>query len=232
MLGLGSMAMLPSTAHRLAHDLLMNALSVSAALLLSYLLGGVSFAYLLVRLRTGADLRLIGSGNLGATNAGRALGKKWAVIVYVLDVLKGLVPTLVGLYGLSGLDSGPVPLGLAMGVAAILGHCFPIYFKFRGGKGVATTSGVILALSPLTFLAGILAFAVTARLTHYVSLGSLVAGVALPIGYSIFHRGDPLDQRVATIVALSLVAIMVTYLHRKNLRRILSGEEPQIGAKP
>lgn len=147
---------------------------VVAAVVAAFLVGAVSPAAMLARLK-GSNILKSGSGNPGATNAGRVLGRRWGVLVGVLDILKGLVPTLVAL-GLLGLHGG-----LAVGVALVLGHMFSPYLRFRGGKGVATSLGAILAVHPLAALLVLVVFALSVLVFRYVGRGAIVACLALVV---------------------------------------------------
>jgi len=187
----------------------------------AYLLGSVSFAVLLVRSATGKDIRTEGSGNAGATNVLRAHGKALGLAVAALDVGKGAAA--VALVRLATADSR---YSAAAGFAAVLGHVFPIFYGFRGGKGVATAFGAFLVLAPLAALvcAGIF-FAVVAA-TRYVSLASVVAMVALPpVAGSLFHARPPV------VVAAAATAILVVLKHRENLKRLARGTERKVGSK-
>lgn len=203
------------------------------SLVLSYLLGAVSFAYLVVRWKKGVDLRTLGSGNLGATNVARALGRKWALIVYFLDLVKGLVPGLAGLLfvgdasGLAGFMAA-----LLLGVAAVVGHCLPLWHGFRGGKGVATASGVLLAFHWPTFLVALAGFALILFATRMISAGSIVAALLLPLGWIFFQGAEAFrGQAVLALLILVVLAAWVVFRHRANLRRILAGTEPRIGSR-
>lgn len=192
------------------------------ALLVSYLVGSISFAYLAGRFKR-MDLRRHGSGNLGATNVLRTLGAPWAAAVLALDAAKGvaavlLVPRLLGAQA----DGWP----LACGVAAIVGHVWPVFLGFRGGKGVATAAGAFGALAPVPLLAATLAFGLVLLVTRYMSLGSLAGATVLPVGVLLL-RGvrDPLLW-----VSVG-VAGFVFWTHRANLDRLRRGVEPRIGQK-
>ena len=193
---------------------------------LSYGLGSISWAALLVRRLRGLDLSQHGSGNLGATNAGRILGKKWAMIIYALDFSKGAiaagVPTLVWPN-----VQAPLPLAVAAGLMAILGHVFPAHLRFKGGKGVATASGVIALLWWPSLLVALGTWVLTAFTTRMVSAASIAAAISLPVSFLLTI--DHLDSRPWTMVLFTLLAVMVTYLHRSNISRILQGTESRIG---
>ncbi|UCE98739.1 MAG: glycerol-3-phosphate 1-O-acyltransferase PlsY [Planctomycetota bacterium] len=203
----------------------------------AYLLGSVPFALIIAKAH-GRDLRTIGSGNVGATNLARALGRKWAYLCFCLDVLKGLLPMLAATVALS---SPPTIiqlfLALAVGCAAISGHIFPIYIKFKGGKGVATSFGVALGLWPFYTLCAIVAFAawaIVVLLSRYISLASIVASVTFPISLILaivlipnwdFAKLWPL------LSAAIVIPIMVIVRHRQNIKRLIAGTETKILAK-
>lgn len=205
----------------------------------AYLLGSIPFGLLIAKSH-GKDLRKIGSGNIGATNVARALGKKWAYVCFVLDVLKGLLPmALMPVAGLVDADSGPAGLGLWMlaGAAAILGHVFPVYLRFKGGKGVATSLGVVLGLWPYFTLSGAAAFAVwgVCLLTwRYVSLASIIAAVAFPFFLlASITVAEPwsIERLWPLLAAATLLALLIVVRHRENIRRLLQGTENKIGSK-
>ena len=204
-----------------------------SAILASYVLGSVSFASLLVRVVDGVDLRTVGSGNLGATNAGRILGPRWAVMIYLLDFLKGFAPTLIGREVLAQWDA-PIaqylPLAMLMGAAAFIGHCFPFYLGFKGGKGVATASGVILAVSWPAFAASMIAFGVTLLASRMVSLGSIAAAIVLPVAYLSAERRAALElPQLSWLSFFLVITVLVIVRHRANIRRIVEGSESKIG---
>ncbi len=149
------------------------------AVVAAYLIGSTPFGYLIARLVQGIDIRTVGSGNLGATNVGRVLGARYFWLVLLLDALKGFVPTWVFPELLrQRAESVPPDLPVLIALAAILGHTFPVYLKFRGGKGVATSLGAVLALDPVSSAVAVVAFGVVLGMTRYMSLASLVGGVA------------------------------------------------------
>ena len=196
--------------------------ALGRALLGAYLIGSIPTAYLVGR-GNGIDLRTVGSGNLGATNVFRTLGWKWGLLVYVVDVLKGLGPVLL-FPGLAAV-SGGWPWGVAFGVLAILGHVRPVFLLWQGGgKGVATASGVFLALTPVPALCALIAFVIVVSITRYVSLGSLVGAAVLPIVLVVREHG------VTPLVWVSVtVASFVFWTHRENIGRLRRGEERRIG---
>jgi acyl phosphate:glycerol-3-phosphate acyltransferase len=185
----------------------------------SYLLGAVPASYLAGMWTRGIDLRKHGSGNLGATNTFRVLGPRVAAPVMLFDVLKGWVPAFV-FVRLDG--TGALEWALAYGAAAIVGHVFPVYMRFRGGKGVATGAGVFLALAPLAVGVGFLVWALTVWRTRMVSLGSILAALALVV----VLWTSPYAETAVRILG-SGIALFVLLSHRANLGRILRGEEPR-----
>lgn len=185
-----------------------------------YLLGSIPFAFLLSRRWSGLDIRRSGSGNVGAANVLRTSGVAAALTVMVLDMAKGAGSVIV-VQRLSGTDAAPA----AAGLAAIVGHIYPVWLRFRGGKGVATACGVFSILTPVALAPAVALFVVTVWITRYVSLGSLVATVVLgPLAYA-FHAPDVV---VATAAA---AAAVIVFRHRSNLRRLAAGTERRIGQR-
>jgi glycerol-3-phosphate acyltransferase PlsY len=186
--------------------------------LAAYLIGSVPFALILGRLWGAGDLRLIGSGNPGATNVFRASGFTPGILVALLDAGKGAASVLLAQRG-----NGPVELTAAAGAAAVLGHVFPVWAGFRGGKGVATSAGVFAVLAPVATVPALIIFVVTAWITRFISLGSMVASAALPpIVYG-------LDSQTPVVLAACFVAALVLFRHRSNLVRLRSGIERRFG---
>jgi glycerol-3-phosphate acyltransferase PlsY len=208
--------------------------------LAGYFVGSVPFGLLAGRAK-GIDIRSRGSGNLGATNAWRVLGWRWGLGVFLLDVLKGLTPTLAaGLFlkGQSSID-GPAlfAVWLMTALGAILGHVFPVWLRFRGGKGVATSLGVVLGVWPYYALPGLAAVGVWSAVTfisRYVSLGSICAAVVFPVTLMMLSlmlrdSGWRLDD-IWPLVSFALaMPLLVIYRHRSNIVRLLNGTENRIG---
>lgn len=188
----------------------------------AYLAGSFPTAYLVGK-ANGVDLRTVGSGNLGATNVFRTLGWKWGLLVYLVDGLKGLLPTLL-IPRAFGIEGG-WPWGVAIGVLTIAGHVKPIFLMGKGGgKGVATASGVFFALAPVACACAVAAFAFVVAITRYVSLGSLVAAAVLPV--AMFVQNRALSPLLGVAVA---IAAFVFWTHRDNIGRLRRGEERRIG---
>ena len=191
-------------------------------LALSYLLGATPTSYWVGKASRGLDLREHGSGNLGATNAFRVLGWQWALPVVVVDIGKGFVP--VWLFpGLAGVGLGWT---LLFGTAAIVGHMFSFWVGFRGGKGVATSAGVFLALAPLAFLGALVVWVGVIAVTRYVSLGSILAALALP-ALVVFTTPSGDDRTLLASFSAALAAFVI-WKHRSNIRRLLAGEESRV----
>jgi glycerol-3-phosphate acyltransferase PlsY len=208
----------------------------------AYLLGSIPFGLLIARAH-GKDLRSIGSGNIGATNVSRALGRKWAYVCFALDVLKGLVPMLATLALAKPLSASSQTdqvvvlfLWLAVGCAAILGHIFPLYLKFKGGKGVATSFGVALGLWPYYTICAAFAMAVwvaAVLMWRYVSLASIAAAVTFPLALIAAIWLTPAWTFAALwplLLAAIAIPLMVIIRHRENVKRLLAGTESKIRA--
>ncbi len=192
----------------------------------AYLLGAVPFGLILSRAVAGVDVREVGSGNIGATNVSRAAGKGIGVLTLVLDAAKGAIPVFLTVGVL--LPEGAADIDFwaaAAGVAAFAGHVFPVWLRFRGGKGVATALGVFLVLSPWGALAAVVAFAAVVAATRYVSLGSL-AGAAVCAAWTFAAHGARSPISWAGVVLAATIAVR----HRSNLRRLARGEENRLGA--
>jgi len=193
-------------------------------ILLSYLWGAIPASYIAGRMR-GVDLRAHGSGNLGATNTFRVLGAKVAAPVMVFDILKGFFP--VFLFSRLGWDgSGDWRWGLAYGAAAIIGHVFPVYMGFKGGKGVATSAGVFLALAPLAVGVGLLTWLVVLRATRMVSAGSVSAALVVMVILLLPFSHVPAEVKILGCA----ICLFVVFAHRSNIQRILNGTESRFGS--
>jgi acyl phosphate:glycerol-3-phosphate acyltransferase len=217
----------------------------TAAAVLAYLVGAIPFGFILVRLTTGRDVRSVGSGNIGATNAARAAGPAVGILAFTLDVTKGFLAAtaipfiaFIILNGGSAGQGGPLirqmvvsrdfdDLRMICGLAAIVGHVWPIFLDFKGGKGVATSLGVLLGLAPGATLIALGVWIVVTGVSRYVSLGSIIAAVALPIAFALVDRGRiAADYRLLGFTVL--VALLVIIRHRSNIARLLAGTENRV----
>lgn len=190
--------------------------------LASYLVGAVPTSYVVGRIGRGIDLREHGSGNLGATNAFRVLGWRLALPVLLFDIFKGWLPT----FAFPIWDGAVRPeWALVYGATAVVGHVFSIYVGLRGGKGVATTGGVLIALAPAAAALGVVAWALVVALTRIVSLASLVAAIVIPVAVYVMRGPD-------AVFGLTIgLAVFVVFAHRSNIRRLLRGEEHRFGRR-
>jgi len=194
----------------------MNDYGLVAMLLLAYLLGATPTSYLAGKLGRGIDLRQQGSQNLGATNVYRVLGWRYAIPVGLIDVAKGAVPVAI----LGPWSNGPAWFTVALGIAAVLGHVFSPYVRFRGGKGVATAAGVFLAMAPLAVLISLVIWGATLWLSGYVSVASLTVALLFPLWVWVTEPGEPY-----TLWAAIVLAVLLVYAHRVNIRRLREGTE-------
>ena len=212
-------------------------------MLAAYFAGSISFASIIAKLNK-VDLSKVGSGNPGATNVSRALGKRWGYLCFLLDVSKGFAPTFFAGIMIKNSDAGSIPTSsdqifwLIVAACCILGHCFSIWLRFKGGKGVATSLGVVLGIFPYFTLPGLTAFAVwilTVLITRYVSLASIIAGLAfLPAFFAInsYKIGlDKVTELKPLIVFASIMIALVIFRHISNIKRLIKGTENKIGSK-
>lgn len=203
----------------------MNALT----LVVAYLLGSIPFGYLIVKLRSGADIRQTGSGGTGATNVTRKAGKAAGIVTLVLDALKGFVAVLITRW-LTG-EGGTSWVVAAAAVLAVVGHCFPVWLKFKAGKGVATGMGVCLAIVPWAVLAASAVFAVIVWRTRFVSLGSITAAAFVPLWTWLMHaRIEPISDFAPIIAALGASSAVIIAKHSENIKRLMAGTENKFGA--
>ncbi|MDQ2937019.1 MAG: glycerol-3-phosphate 1-O-acyltransferase PlsY [Acidobacteriota bacterium] len=212
----------------------------AAVIVVAYLLGSIPFGYLIVRAKQGGDIRQTGSGGTGATNVSRRAGKGAGVITLVLDAMKGAAAVVIAKLVLGGtvyirgyIDAGQTarPLHTAWWVAAaaiavIVGHIFPVWLRFHGGKGVATGVGVFIVLAPIAVaLAGVI-FVLIVVVTRYVSLGSIVAAATIPLFILLQNNFiQPVDDLPTLVTAASAGAALIIFAHRENIRRLIQGTE-------
>lgn len=207
----------------------MQALNPALATLAAYLIGSLSFAVVVSRFMGLADPRTYGSKNPGATNVLRSGNKAAAIVTLLLDALKGWLPVvLVQAYGEPyGLGAGTVALA---GFAAFLGHLFPVFFRFQGGKGVATAAGVILGFNPWLGLASLATWVIVAFFFRYSSLASIVTAVFAP-AYYLLGGGVAWEAPGVMVLALAAMAVLLIWRHAENINRLIAGTESKLGSK-
>jgi glycerol-3-phosphate acyltransferase PlsY len=222
-------------------------LALLLAAVIAYLLGSVSFAIIVTRLFSGVDIRSYGSGNAGATNVLRSQGKLPALLTFLGDLGKSMLSVYIGGELLKNLQllpmsdvgsytSGNLELvgSYLAGICCVIGHLYPLYFGFRGGKGVMTVLGITLLLDWRTALVLLIVFSVVVLCTRMVSLGSITAGIVMPIVTYLFRTywyHQPWPTATFCTVAVLLIAVIVILKHRSNIKRILNGTESKIGEK-
>ncbi|HEY6265192.1 MAG TPA: glycerol-3-phosphate 1-O-acyltransferase PlsY [Candidatus Acidoferrum sp.] len=188
----------------------------------AYLLGSIPFGLILAKIFGSGDVRNEGSGNIGATNVARVAGPLAGILTLILDGAKGAAAVLLA----ERYSNGSAMWMIIAGLAALIGHCFPIWLKFKGGKGVAAAAGVYLALSPLAFLAGLILFILVVAFWRYVSLGSISAAAAMPMLLYFLWAPHHAPSPMITFGALA-VAMLIVYKHDANLQRLVNGQEPK-----
>ena len=192
----------------------------AAVLAAAYLLGSIPFSFLVAR-HEGIDVRTVGSGNVGATNVMRSAGRGAGLVAFLLDFAKGSAATWLARETIGGFVFPSVAA-----VVAVLGHMHPVWLRFRGGKGVATGAGALLPLAPVPTAGALVVFVLVAAATRYVSLGSIVASASLPVLAWLLGTLPPVP------LAAALVAALIAWKHRENVRRLASGTERRMGAPP
>lgn len=197
-------------------------------IILAYLIGSIPTAVWVSKHFFGIDIRDYGSGNAGATNTYRVLGPKWGTIVMIVDMLKGVAASflyfLIPFYVMESHEADRINLMIGLGLAAVLGHIFPIWANFKGGKGVATLFGMILAIQPIVAAWCVVVFLVVLYLTRFVSLSSILSSVAFAVFILFIFNDDVALYRIFSVA----VALMVILTHQKNINRILKGTESKV----
>ena len=206
----------------------MNYITITWVILGAYLCGSIPTASIAVYAVKRVDIRQFGSGNVGASNAMRLIGKAWGVGILLFDAVKGLVPVLLVLHVFLAADTQVQRYALIAALAALVGHVFPVWLAFRGGKGVATGLGVMTALMPLAVAIALPVFILVVAVSRYISLGSIVAAALLP-GLFFLNHQLPADAELFAFVCIA--CIFVIYKHKSNIRRIFAGEENRLGEK-
>lgn len=203
----------------------METLTIIALILGAYFLGSIPTSVWIGKRFYGIDVREFGSGNAGATNTFRVLGKRAGIPVLIIDILKGYLATLLAFLSSFQFDSNPfINLQLSLGIAAIVGHVFPIFAGFRGGKGVATILGVVICLTPITSALVLIVFLIVLISTRYVSLSSIIAGVSFPIFLNIVLK----NQNQTLLVFSVIVSFLLLITHKKNITRLIKKQESKI----
>ena len=206
--------------------------SLATIIIVSYLLGSIPFGYIAGRI-AGIDIRTAGSGNVGATNVVRILGKRYGYPVFALDVLKGFGAVKISMLIAPGRPpewNSPEIFGILAAMSSVLGHLYPPWLKFEGGKGVATSAGALLALTPLATLIGVSIWIIVFWLTRYVSLASIVAAVVLPIVILMVKSHDQNSGKPLVYSSVCVAAVII-WRHRSNLSRLMRGTEPRFTRK-
>lgn len=197
------------------------------AVIAAYLVGSIPTSFIFAKLMKGVDIRNYGSGNVGATNLSRITGKLPSTLALVLDIIKGVVAVLlVAFIFISlGLKMDPLRLKLMLGVAAVSGHIWPVFLKFKGGKGIATSAGVLAVIVPKVVAIVIVIWALTVLITRFISLSSVVASISVPISAAL------LGYSVDVVIFCIILCVITTYKHKTNISRLMKGEEPRMGKK-
>src|SRR4030095_10067078 len=206
--------------------------TLAVLLLGSYLLGSIPFGYLAGRLG-GIDIRQAGSGNVGATNVGRVFGKTYGYPVFAFDFVKGFGAVKISMLIAPGRPpewNSPEIFGILAALSSVLGHLYPPWLRFKGGKGVATSAGALLALTPVATLIGVAIWIIVFWLTRYVSLASITAAVVLPIVILVVSSQDQ-NKRKPLVYSSACLAAVVIWRHRSNLSRLMRGTEPRFTRK-
>ena len=204
----------------------------AAVVLISYLLGSIPAGYLAGRI-AGIDIRHAGSGNIGATNVTRVLGKRYGYPVFVVDFLKGLMAVSISIFIEKRVQPVLVPtelLGIVAAISCVIGHSFPVWLSFKGGKGVATSMGALFGLVPFVALIGVAVWVITFEMTRYVSVASMTAAVAVPISILILMPLKQTGGAVLLYFSICLAALVI-FRHRSNLSRLVRGTEPRFKRK-
>ena len=208
-------------------------ISYIVGIIISYLIGGIPFGYLIAVIK-GIDIRTEGSGNIGATNVGRVLGKKYGLIIFILDMLKGFIVVFFVPAAVSSAVNVPTTtdnlLVILCGFCAVLGHAFPVYLKFKGGKAVATSFGVFIWLVPISIGIAFGVWLLTVIVTRYVSLGSMIGSLSL-VGVIVIVVDSPFGDNIYLTVMSVAVAILIIARHTSNIQRIIAGTEKKVFSK-
>ncbi|NLI88954.1 MAG: glycerol-3-phosphate 1-O-acyltransferase PlsY [Epulopiscium sp.] len=196
--------------------------------IIGYLLGSVQTAIILGKIK-GVDIKKHGSGNAGTTNALRVFGFKTALVVFIFDMLKAVFAILITNILFAGTQLPALIISIYTGLGAILGHNWPIYFKFKGGKGIAVSTATLLMIDYRIGLTAMLVFIVIVFFTRYVSLGSILLTISAPIMLTLLYRGE--EFFIEAVILITLIPILAIYQHRGNISRLIKGTESKLGEK-
>ncbi|OGV58854.1 MAG: acyl-phosphate glycerol 3-phosphate acyltransferase [Lentisphaerae bacterium RIFOXYA12_FULL_48_11] len=190
--------------------------------MISYFLGAIPFGYIIAKAQ-GIDLYKTGSGSIGATNVFRSVGKKWGILTFILDALKGFVPAFFCpvIAASYAADSNQLLLALLCSALAVIGHNWPVYLGFKGGKGIATSAGALIGIVPILIGTGLLTWAIVFLLTRYVSVASITAAVVIMIAGWLFY----LNQGLPLPIALTILGLFAIWRHKSNIQRLINGTE-------
>lgn len=200
--------------------------SYFALILLAYVIGSIPWAYVIAKAK-GIDIRKEGSGNVGATNVSRVLGKKWGVLCFILDFLKGAIPVVIVrvLSSLGLVCANPDYLMIFVAIATVAGHVWPVFLNFKGGKGISTSAGTIVALAPITLIICFSLWVILFKMFRYVSLASIIAAATLPlVGFALMKYGYEKNS-IPVIGLFAILAVLAIVKHKSNIVRLLQGTE-------
>ncbi|MGI6585128.1 MAG: glycerol-3-phosphate 1-O-acyltransferase PlsY [Lutisporaceae bacterium] len=204
-----------------------NIINIAVIIILSYLAGSIPTSIIVCKALTGTDIRNYGSGNAGGTNTFRVMGWKAGILVVFIDIFKGFAVTewisRLNLFG--GAVESSIPVPILAGTAAVIGHCFTIFARFKGGKGIATSAGMLIALYPVPLFISVAAFTVVLLTSGYVSLSSLTAAIVFPITMITLYINNPDSLDKTAIIFSIIIAAFISYTHRSNIKRLISGTE-------
>lgn len=209
---------------------IMNIIIIAAAAVVSYLVGAIPCG-LLIGLSKGIDIRKVGSGNIGATNVTRSVSPLAGKVCFFCDFLKGMLPALLAQLFIPAM---PATAAIICGLASVIGHMFPVYLKFKGGKGISTAAGVAIALAPLPLLTAFAIWGAVFFAFRYVSLASIIAAVMLPVSafiYTYFNIGNNVAKSRHTLIFFIIIAILAVIRHKSNIKRLLDGTESRFEKK-
>jgi glycerol-3-phosphate acyltransferase PlsY len=196
--------------------------------IISYFIGSIPFGFLIAKVVKGIDIRQLGSGNPGATNVSRVMGRPYGVLVFILDMLKGFLPVFI--FDRLFASHGHSLSLILCGVGVICGHTFPVFLGFKGGKAAATGCGVFLWLAPVPLLISVVIWLLTVSISRYISLGSIVGSISL-VACLILLGKDPFHQRLPLTLFSIFISILLIIRHKSNIKRLLNGTESKIGSK-